>query len=120
MKLVLTIIGLRDAGRLSAALAARGLRSTRLASSGGFLRESNATLLIGCADERVDEVLTLIRTSCKPRRQVVVPLHYLGEEAQPVPLEPVDIVVGGATSFVLALEPAGTAGACRPPHKASG
>ncbi len=106
MKLIVTVVSPRDAGRLAAGLTERGLRSTRLASSGGFLREANATLLIGCGAERVDEVLALIRTVCRPRRHQVVPLAYLGEQAHPLLAEPLEVVAGGATTFVLALEPA--------------
>jgi uncharacterized protein YaaQ len=104
VKLVLTIVGTRDAGRLMATLAERGLGSTRLASTGGFLREGNVTLLVGCDDQRVDEVLELIRGISKPRTRQVVPLAYLGEEAHPVLLEPVEVTTGGATTFVLAVE----------------
>jgi uncharacterized protein YaaQ len=104
VKLVLTIASTRDASRLTAALAERGLRSTRLASTGGFLREGNATLLIGCADDRVDEVMDLVHTICKPRTRSVLPLAYLGDDVHPVLVEPVEVTVGGATTFVVAVE----------------
>jgi uncharacterized protein YaaQ len=39
----------------------REFRVTRVASTGGFLRRGNTTLLIGTQDERVDDALEVIR-----------------------------------------------------------
>lgn len=60
MKLIVAIVQDTDAPGLTKALLERGLQSTKLASTGGFLREGNTTLLIGLEDERVPEVLDLI------------------------------------------------------------
>jgi len=38
-----------------------GLRVTRLASTGGFLRQGNTTLLVGVEDDRVDEAIVALR-----------------------------------------------------------
>ena len=107
VKLILAVVSARDAGRLSIALADRGLRNTRLSSTGGFLREGNATLLIGCEDDVVEDVLELVRATARSRKQPVLPLAYLGEEAHPIMLDPVDTTVGGATAFVLGTETVG-------------
>jgi uncharacterized protein YaaQ len=42
-------------------LVGAGLRVTRLASSGGFLRQGNTTLLVGVEDDRVDEAIVALR-----------------------------------------------------------
>ena len=34
---------------------------TRLSTTGGFLRKGNTTLMIGAEDEKVDEVISLIK-----------------------------------------------------------
>lgn len=39
----------------------REFRVTRVASTGGFLRRGNTTLLIGTRDDRVDDALEIIR-----------------------------------------------------------
>jgi uncharacterized protein YaaQ len=38
-----------------------GLHVTRLASTGGFLRQGNTTLLVGVEEERVDEAIAALR-----------------------------------------------------------
>jgi len=40
----------------------REFRVTRVASTGGFLRRGNTTLLIGTQDERVDDALEVIKS----------------------------------------------------------
>ena len=86
------------------ALLEREYRATRLHSSGGFLRQSNATVLVGVEDGRVDDVVGIVRESCRARTQVVNPMPPLmepGEFFMPYPLE---VEVGGATVFVLPVE----------------
>ena len=39
---------------------------TRVASTGGFLRRGNVTLLIGVEDPRVDTVIDILRETCSP------------------------------------------------------
>ena len=39
----------------------REFRVTRVASTGGFLRRGNTTLLIGTQDDRVDDALEIVR-----------------------------------------------------------
>jgi len=104
MKLVVTIVHNEDAGVLVDALAEKELRATRLHSSGGFLKQSNATVLVGVEDDRVDEVLAVVRENCTSRTQVVNPMPPImepGEFFMPYPLE---VEVGGATVFVLPVE----------------
>ena len=104
MKLVVAIVHSEDAGPLVEALLEREYRATRLHSSGGFLRQSNATVLVGVEDGRVDDVVGIVRESCRARTQVVNPMPPLmepGEFFMPYPLE---VEVGGATVFVLPVE----------------
>ena len=104
MKLVVAIVHHEDAGALVDALLDREFRATRLASSGGFLKQSNATVILGIEDDNVDEVLEIVREACHPRTQVVNPMPPImepGEFFMPYPLE---VEVGGATVFVLPVE----------------
>ncbi len=64
MKLLLAIIRDRDDVSVSDALSHANVRVTRIASTGGFLRRGNVTLLIGVEDERVQAVLDLVRSAC--------------------------------------------------------
>lgn len=104
MKLVVAIVHNEDAGALVDALLERDHRATRLQSSGGFLKQSNASVIVGVDDARVDEVLGIIRENCTSRTQVVNPMPPImepGEFFMPYPLE---VEVGGATVFVLPVE----------------
>ena len=66
MKLILAIIRGIDGGPVVDALVTKSYRVTRVASTGGFLRRGNVTLLIGVADERVDPVIDILRETCSP------------------------------------------------------
>ncbi|MCU0491614.1 MAG: cyclic-di-AMP receptor [Chloroflexaceae bacterium] len=43
------------------ALIERGFRVTRLASTGGFLRRGNTTLLVGVEEAQVEQAMTLVK-----------------------------------------------------------
>ena len=64
MKLVITIIRDTDDRQVIEALMARAFRVTRVASTGGFLRRGNVTLLIGAEADQVQPVLDLVRETC--------------------------------------------------------
>jgi uncharacterized protein YaaQ len=61
VKLLIAVVWDEDAGRAVPQLVERGLRVTRVASTGGFLRRGNTTLLIGVEDARVQEAIDVIR-----------------------------------------------------------
>lgn len=64
MKLIIAIIRDVDTDPVSRALMEADLRVTQIASTGGFLRRGNSTLLIGLEDEQVETALNIIRQSC--------------------------------------------------------
>lgn len=72
MKLVIAVLDSRGSAAALRRLAEAGFGVTQLASSGGFLRRGNATLLIGADDDRVDEVMATLRSS-SPRSEVAGP-----------------------------------------------
>jgi len=104
MKLVIAIVQGEDAGQTVEALHAAGLSVTRLASSGGFLQQGNATLLIGVDDDRVEQVLTLVRSNCRERNRYMTPMPPMVEPGEVLLPFPVEVQVGGATVFVLDVE----------------
>ena len=104
MKLVVAIVHNEDAKALVDALLEREYRATRLHSSGGFLRQSNATIILGVEDDQVEPALEIVRETCTSRTQVVNPMPPImepGEFFMPYPLE---VEVGGATVFVVGVE----------------
>jgi uncharacterized protein YaaQ len=104
VKLVVAVVHNEDARLLIDALLAAKYRATWLHSSGGFLKQSNATILLGVEDDKVDDVVTLVRSHCHSRTQTVSPMLPImepGEFFMPYPLE---VEVGGAVVFVLPID----------------
>jgi uncharacterized protein YaaQ len=66
VKLVITIVRDSDANAVIDRLIAERCRVTRVASTGGFLRKGNVTLLIGVEDPRVQFVIDVLREVCCP------------------------------------------------------
>jgi len=61
VKLILAVVPQREAGGVMHGLVAAQFQVTRFASTGGFLRRGNVTLLIGTDDAKVDEALAIIK-----------------------------------------------------------
>jgi uncharacterized protein YaaQ len=104
VKLVLAIVHNEDAGPLVNALLERRYRATRLHSSGGFLRQSNATVILGVDEEQVEAVLGVIRENCTSRTQVMNPMPPIMEPGEFGMPYPVEVQMGGAVVFVLPVE----------------
>lgn len=66
MKLVIAIVSDKDANLVTDALVNRHYRVTRIASTGGFLRRGNVTLLIGVEAQHVEPVIDVLRETCSP------------------------------------------------------
>jgi uncharacterized protein YaaQ len=104
VKLVVAVVQDKDAPRLLQVLMDKGYRATKLASTGGFLKEGNTTLLLGIGDDAVEDVVAMIRQTCKSREQLVTPLTPVGGPVDSYVPYPVEVLVGGATVFVLSVE----------------
>ncbi len=66
MKLMIVIIRNEDYETALQALIKQEFRVTYIASTGGFLRRGNTTLLIGTEEGRIDQAMEIIRNSCSP------------------------------------------------------
>jgi len=66
MKLVIAIVQDKDAEAVIEELVTQDRRVTRVASTGGFLRRGNVTLLIGVEEQDVQPVIDLLRGMCSP------------------------------------------------------
>ncbi len=64
-KLIIGVVQNEDADAVVDALLEEEFRATRLASTGGFLRRGNTTLMIGADEDQVDRVLDLIRANAR-------------------------------------------------------
>jgi uncharacterized protein YaaQ len=104
MKLIVCIVHSDDAEALIHDLEQSGHRCTKISTTGGFLREGNATILIGAEVSHLDEILDKIRENCRARTQMVSPLPPVAEAGEFYIPRPVEVQVGGATVFVLDVE----------------
>jgi uncharacterized protein YaaQ len=107
MQLLIVIAQDEDADRLSGRLNAAGLRATRIDTVGGFLARGNVTLLVGVDDQRVEDVLDVIRTTCRARRRYINPLLSIADSVSTTvtgPIIPMEVEIGGAVVFSLPLK----------------
>jgi uncharacterized protein YaaQ len=101
MKLVIAIVQDDDAPNVVGKLTKEGFRVTKLATTGGFLRAGNTTLLVGVEADRADKVIGIIRDLCETRKQVITSTSPVaGTTGVYVPY-PIEVSVGGATIFVV-------------------
>ena len=104
MKLVVAIVQGEDAGQTVQALSAAGISVTRLQSVGGFLQQGNATLLSAVDDDRVEQVIEIIRDNCRERSRYLTPMPPMVEPGELLMPYPVEVQVGGATVMILNVE----------------
>ena len=95
MKLVIAIVQDDDALDLIEELNDKGFRVTKLATTGGFLKSGNTTLMIGVEKEKVTDVVKVVEDVCKMRKEIIPTPTTM---YMPYPME---VEVGGATIFVL-------------------
>jgi uncharacterized protein YaaQ len=103
MKLIIAILQDKDGLTALNELNRRGFRATKLASTGGFLREGNTTIMVGVEEPDVEQVLMVLRRTSSTRQETLTPSAptHSGEPYVPFPVE---VTVGGATIFVLSVD----------------
>ena len=89
MKLITAVIGKKDMNPVCDALREAGFSFTKIPTSGGFLRSSNMTLLLGVDDDKLSAAVELIDKNCRKHTEQT-------DEKK--------VTVGGATVFVTDVE----------------
>lgn len=102
MKLVFAIINHDDANAVTQSLTKHGFSSTKLATTGGFLMAGNVTILIGVDEEKVQQVIDIVRDQSHSRKQMIPTSTEMSYGYYPS--MPVEVTVGGATIFVVDIE----------------
>lgn len=102
MKLVFAIVNRDDAGAVTQALAKQGFSSTKLATTGGFLMACNVTVMVGVDDEKVQDVIDVVKEHSHSRKQMIPATSEINYGYYPS--MPVEIMVGGATIFVVDID----------------
>ena len=83
MKIIYAIVSSDDGNRVTEVLNENQYMVTKLATTGGFLKKGNCTLMIGTEAEKVDHAIELIKETCGKRQKITcnVPApnirHYL-------------------------------------------
>jgi uncharacterized protein YaaQ len=67
MKLIIAIVQDEFANQVVKSLMAKKYRTTKLSSTGGFLKSGNTTLLMGVENKEVKEVISIIEEICKSK-----------------------------------------------------
>ena len=93
----MVVVQSRDLESASNALAMRGVRATRIHSTGGFLRQRNHLLLVGIPDGKLEVAVEALKRSCQSR------VEYLSSPIETAPHilpQPIEVQVRGASVFV--------------------
>ena len=103
MKLIVAIVQDYDCDRLLRAISQADLRATRIASTGGFLRTGNTTVLIGLPEKRTAECVAILRACC--RRRVEAPPAALLESLGLMSAGAIgDAPIGGGVIFSVTVD----------------
>lgn len=102
MKLILAVVSNDDAGSVANTLTDANFQITKIASTGGFLKTGNTTIIVGCEDNLVDKAIEIIGVESKSRTEIVPSStsYDIGRLAA----FPISVKAGGAVVFVLDIE----------------
>jgi uncharacterized protein YaaQ len=104
MKLIFAVVQSHDVEACADALSEAGFVCTRFDTQGGFLDNTNSTLMTGVDDNQVEQVLEVLRRHAKRRVEMLHSTIPAAGTLTPVLAPPLDVEVGGATVFVLPLD----------------
>ena len=106
-KLILAILQGDDYADTVSELTHIGFFVTLLNTTGGFLRKKSTTVMIGVSNDRLNEVLEILKHCAGHRKQTV----YQQSAAMPqsgkfpsMPLVPITVDAGGVTVFIMDLQ----------------
>lgn len=98
----MAIVQDRDVNRLTKALSEADFKTTKIASTGGFLKSYNTTLIIGCEEKCVETALDVIKENCSPRRKKEPTSYPMRANTDLYNMSQIE--TGGATVFVLPVD----------------
>ena len=104
MKLVMAIVHDEDAFNVMDALNEKGFSVTKVATTGGFLRAGNSTLICGIPDDKLDCLDSIVERKCKARKRITDNNSSHVNDAESYVPYPIEVNVGGATIFVMNVE----------------
>ena len=105
-KLILAILQGDDYADTIDELNHNGFFATILSSTGGFLKKKSVTVMIGTDEDKVQQVLDILKHCAGHRQQLTYSDVSMsaGGHAPQIPLVPVPVNVGGVVVFILDLD----------------
>ncbi len=101
MKLMFIIVRQDNENDVVNSLIKNNFQITKLATSGGFLKKGNITLMSCVRDEDVDKAIDIIKSECGERQTLTMDMPInLPSSAMNYSTIPTKIEVGGATIIV--------------------
>ena len=101
MRLIVAIVQDYDTDRLLRAVTEAGFGATRIASTGGFLRTGNTTVLMGVPDDGVARCLAAVGGACRARSAAPAVSPTAPELTEWYPPGVAEVTIGGAVVFVV-------------------
>ena len=101
--MIFAVVNNDDGAVVNAQLIKAGFHVTKLASTGGFLKKGNITFIVGTEDDKVEQVVDIIRRYSK-KRTYTTPLDVVSSATLGGAMTPIEVTVGGATIFIMNVE----------------
>jgi uncharacterized protein YaaQ len=101
VKLIIAVTQASDLEALLRDLHELGVAATQIEGDAKIGRHGLAALMIGVADEGVDDVVAIVRDRARGRLRLAEPVRPIGERAGFWLPSPSDQLSGGASLFVL-------------------
>ncbi len=105
-KLILAVLQGDDYADTVDELNRKGFFATVLSSTGGFLKKKSVTVMIGVEEDRMQQVLDILK-QCAGRRQQMTYSDLSMSAGGPnpsIPMMPVQMSVGGVAVFIIDLD----------------
>ena len=103
-KLIIAIVQDKDAKRLSDEFINNDVRATKLSTTGGFLQSGNTTFMIAIEEDRINDVMEIIKKASHAREEFMTQDISMNANMEGMAGYPVKVQVGGATVMVLPIE----------------
>lgn len=101
MKLMIIIVRQDNENDVVNALINAGFQITKLATSGGFLKKGNTTLMTCTSDENIEKGISIVKSECGKRQSISIEMPInLPSTAMNYTTVPTNVEVGGATIIV--------------------
>lgn len=104
VKLVVAVVHDSDVPDLMEDLTKNEFQATKLATTGGFLKEGNTTFLIGTDEKHVEKVIAIIKENCESRKKTIAPMSPIANSLESYYTFPMEVKIGGATVFIIDTE----------------